>query len=297
MKDILIISKKDSGWTLHSVFISLFLILCFVSANAQTKDPITLADSLYALGDYQPAITEYKRFLFFNKIEKQAAQVYARIGKCYRNLYDWINAEEFYNRAIAIANNDSLRAEYKISLGIVYISSKDFIAAEKILLPLASLSESPSIQSKATFFLSLIYIYCHKWSEAKEYLGDNVISSDSALYSELNQLLEKAVKTKHKSPTLARCLSTFIPGLGQIYAGRPLSALNAMAINLGTGYLLYNTIDKHPSFIEIYTYGSLFHRFYSGNRNNADIYVREGNEKKDRKLEVELLRLLDRIME
>jgi len=297
MKDILIISKKDSGWTLHSVFLTLVFILCFVSANAQTKDPITLADSLYALGDYQPAITEYKRFLFFNKNDEQAAQVYARIGKCYRNLYDWDNAEEYYNNAIAYANNDSLRAEYKIALGIVYISSKDFIATEKILLPLASFSELPTIQSKASFFLSLTYIYCHKWKKAREYLDNNILSSDSSMNFELNQLLEKAANTKYKSPTHARWLSTFIPGLGQVYAGQPLSALNAIAINFATGYLLYDTIDKHPSFIEIYTYGSLFHRFYSGNRHNAERYVHERNEKKDKELETELLQVIDKMME
>ncbi len=108
--------------------------------------------------------------------------------------------------------------------------------------------------------------------------------------------MDKAADTKYKSPTLAKWLSTFIPGLGQIYAGKPLQALNAMAINTGTGYLLYDTIDKHPSFIEIFSYGSLFHRYWAGNRNKAAQYARESNEKKDTELEAELLQAIDEMM-
>jgi tetratricopeptide (TPR) repeat protein len=291
------ISREQSGLKLRSANLILICILFFMSAEARPIDPLSLADSLYDIKDYQPAITEYKRFLFFDENNDSAARVYSQVGLCYRNLYDWDNAIEAFDKAIDLADNDSLQSEYIISLAVVYISSKDYSSSEVMLEPIVASSTIPSIQSKAGFFLSLSYIYGHQWKEAKEYLGNHALSADSAMNNELTQLLTKAAKIKYKSPALASWLSFFIPGLGQVYAGRPLSALNALAINLGTGYLLYNTIDKHPTFIEIYTYGSLFNRFWSGNRHNAAQFVRESNEKKDEELESELLRVIDSMME
>ncbi len=290
-------SKRRSGLKSLSIFVTLIIIGLSASAKSQPIDPLALADSLFSIKAYQPAITEYKRFLFFHEHDGRAAQVYSQIGKCYRNLFDWNKAAEAFRNAIDQASSDSLRSEYKISLGVVHISSGDFSSAEMTLLGLASFSKIPAIRTKAAFFLSLNYIYRHKWREARQYLEENFPMSDSSANSELRQLLEKATNTKYKSPTLAKWLSAFIPGLGQIYAGKPLSALNAMAINAGTGYLLFDTIDKHPNFIEIFTYGSLFDRYWAGNRHNAAQYVRESNEKKDKELESELLKVIDKMME
>jgi len=289
--------KRRSGLTSLRTYVPLIFIVFFVSAKSQPIDPLNLADSLFSIKAYQPAITEYKRFLFFQGHDDSSAHVYSQIGKCYRNLFDWDKAAESFRNAIDRASNDSLRSEYKIALGVVHISSGDYSSAEMSLLGLASFSKIPAIRARAAFFLSLNYIYRHKWKEAKQYLEENFPISDSSANSELRQLLEKAANTKYKSPALAEWLSTFIPGLGQIYAGKPLSALNAMAINAGTGYLLFDTIDKHPSFIEIFSYGSLFHRYWAGNRNNAAQYVRESNEKKDKKLEMELLQVIDKMMD
>jgi tetratricopeptide (TPR) repeat protein len=287
----------------RSVLISLSIILllvfiCLVApAMSQAINPLSLADSLFSDKAYQPAITEYKRYLYFHASDENTAQIHYRIGTCYRYIQDHKQAAGAFRRAIELSKNDSLRAEYKIALGVMFIASGNYSSAEMIFLRLASFSKIRSIRTKAAFFLGVNYIYRHKWKEVKIYLEENMLSSDSLENIKLRSLLEKAADSRYKSPTLAKWLSTFIPGLGQIYAGKPLQALNAMAINAATGYFLFNTIDKHPSVIEIFSYGSLFHRYWAGNRNNAEQYTRESNEKKDAELEAELLQAIDEMME
>ena len=289
--------NERSGLKYLSIFVPLIFIILLTPVWSQAINPLSMADSLISIGAYQPAITEYKRYQYFHERDDLTAVIYYKIGKCYRNTQNWDQATGAFRRAIDLSNNDSLRAEYKIALGVVHLSSGDYSSAEMTLLRLVSFSKIPSVRTKAAFFLAVNYIYRHKWKEVKKYLEENILLSDSLTNSELRQLLEKAADTKYKSPTLAKWLSTFVPGLGQIYAGKPLQAINAMAINAGTGYLLYDTIDKHPSFIEIFSYGSLFHRYWAGNRNNAARYARESNEKKDAELEAELFRVLVEMLE
>jgi len=291
------ISKWQSALRYHSFFHLLALVCLSSAVQSKAIEPHTLADSLYAVGDYQPAITEYKRHLFFHQRDSKAAEIYYRIGLCFRNIQNWEKAVTAIRKAIDLSADDSLRVQYKMSLGIVHISSGDYSSAEMILLRPALFSKQQSVRTRASFFLALTYIYKNKWKEAKEYMEKTVLLSDSTTPEQLWQVLEKAVNIKYKSPSKAKWLSTFVPGLGQIYAGKPLQALNAMAINGATGYLLYHSIATHFSFIELIGNVTLFHRYWSGNRSRAFEYASQDKIKKDAQLQDEILMAIDEMLE
>jgi TM2 domain-containing membrane protein YozV len=90
-----------------------------------------------------------------------------------------------------------------------------------------------------------------------------------------------------KSPRLAQWLSTFIPGTGQIYAGRVRNGLLSTAINATFFYLIADALrdERYVDSVGISLVGL---RFYWGNRSNAKQWAIEHNNK----LEAALIRQL-----
>ncbi len=108
------------------------------------------------------------------------------------------------------------------------------------------------------------------------------------------QAMENLKKFKPKSPMLAMHLS-FIPGLGQLYAGQPLDALNAFLLN---GSLI--AISTWSIVSQNYLDFALFEinpviRFYRGNLYNAQKEVYEYNSKKRKILKTPILEVLNKV--
>ena len=68
-------------------------LLFFAVVTVSASDPaLDLGDHLFALGDYDAAITEYKRFIFFDANHPQAGEVQFKIGLAYRAQEWWAEA-------------------------------------------------------------------------------------------------------------------------------------------------------------------------------------------------------------
>ena len=102
------------------------------------------------------------------------------------------------------------------------------------------------------------------------------IRKSNANYQEL------AVRGKHlprKSPILAGCLSTVIPGTGKIYNERLADAVNAM-ITIGlSSWLAYDGFKKNgPNSVKGWTFGVVACSFYLGNIYGAVIASQTHNQ-------------------
>lgn len=100
-------------------------------------------------------------------------------------------------------------------------------------------------------------------------LASNFNSENEMLNSEQNILKKSAYQlksVKRKSPLVAGLLSTAVPGLGKVYAGRPGQALAAFLRVVPIGAIAYENYlhggIKDPQFI---VFASLFSLFYVGN--------------------------------
>lgn len=292
--------KLKSGLLCLSVFLIAFLFLSVATVSAAMIDPVELADSLGNSGNHFEAITEYKRFLFFKPDDSSRALINRRIGQSYMNSEDWENAASYYRRAVGACRSDSLRSIYKIEQAVSHIAAGNYSSAELILIKLSYFSKQAEIRRRASFFLIINYIYRHKWRQAREMMEkirlspspspSPIAASDSLLLS----ALVRASETGYKSPGKARWMSTLVPGLGQAYAGKPLHALNATAINATFGYLLYYQINAHADALEVLSYITLFMRYWAGNRNHAARFADEYNHNKDISIEEKLLKIIDR---
>lgn len=90
-----------------------------------------------------------------------------------------------------------------------------------------------------------------------------------------------------KSPRVAQWLSTFLPGTGQIYAGKLANGLISGAISAAVCYLLVDSIreERYVDAVGICLIGS---PFYLGNRVNARRWTVEHN----RRVEIDFIRRL-----
>ena len=93
----------------------------------------------------------------------------------------------------------------------------------------------------------------------------------------------KSVTLPKKSPSFAKLISRFIPGSGQIYAGKFFNGLGSMLINGTFFYLLFDSIydRRYVDAFGIYMVGS---RFYYGNVYNAEKFAIEYNQRIDEQL-------------
>lgn len=265
---------------LMSIFSSIILAsVIFASTPPVAAQDIVLnlADILFHNGNYYEAITEYKRYVFFNSdtSESDISYAYFKMGIAYRNEKLWDLALDTLQKSIQTAKTEKDRDERKISLAVTQISQKKYSAAKFTLIKLEMYSPDEEVRRRAYFFHGICALYQFNWQEAKSAFEGyyknhpdkkSVLEEEAKIYSNLDQ----ALKAKYKSPKFAKCLSSFIPGAGQIYSGDWRNGINAVALNLATGSLVFSDLfgrqNKGTDLILL----SFFIRFYRGNRYLAE---------------------------
>lgn len=251
------------------VLVGCFLVLGAGWSNARDV-ALELADGLFDMGSYQEAVTEYKRFIYFNPDNETNGEVYYRIGLAYRNEGKWREAADAVRKSISMTSGDSLRDERRISVAVILLAGGNLSGAEFDLLRVANFSDYPWLKKKAFFFLGVCYIYGYRWEESQKALARYFSDSPSQEGHQVDSLLARSSGLRYKSPGVAKWLSTFLPGSGQIYCGNWRNGINALAVNSLTGYLLVDAaLDQRFADLSV-SHFTLFYRYYRGNRHNAE---------------------------
>lgn len=256
------------------------------------SDPLLeLADSLKSSGFYDDAITEYYRYSFFNPHSNLLDDAYSKIGFCFANMNKWDEAIEAMDRSIFFAQNDSLIEQRKIDQAVVYLASGNTAKAQFYLKWAVSSSAYDDVRDRATMLLFISLILNHNWQTAS-YTYQSAIKNQLMESALMESTLFDATNYDYKSPAAASLLSTFIPGTGQIYNGRWLTGLNAMALNSALGYLTVNNFITERYISGFLSFMFLFQRYYSGNRYQAYRMTVEHNDMIDSNYEQILLKLI-----
>ena len=255
------------------------LVFCLIWPLSLRGDDfaLTLAEGLFKIKNYSEAITEYKRFIYFNPADSRVDDIHFLMGMAYRNLGEWENALKSFRTSLNFTANDSILDERRISIGVLFIAKQDYSVAEFELLRVSTFSKYSSVKRKAAFFLGVCYLYIYRWRDAQKAFKNYSEGVETKIYNDVDSLLISAQSTSFRSPSLAKWLSTFIPGSGQVYAGDCMDGLNALGINLGTGYLLLNSLFEKRYQDAFISYFPLFQRYYLGNRHNAERIAKEKN--------------------
>ncbi|HID93976.1 MAG TPA: outer membrane protein assembly factor BamD [bacterium (Candidatus Stahlbacteria)] len=250
------------------VFCVYIILICGAPVFARDL-ALELADWLLSSECYKDAITEYKRFIFFNPTSDSVSYAYYKIGLAYRNVHKWTESLHALQQAIQTASSDSIRDERKIALAVTLIASRNYSAAEFELLKVELFSQFESLKKKAAFFRGISTLYTFKWDESRDAF-DKYFNATISVGRRVDSLLAIYQQLRYKSPKLAKLLSTILPGAGQIYVGDWRNGINALAINMVTGYLLADALLKRHYNDALFSFLWLFQRYYLGNRHHAE---------------------------
>ena len=271
------------------VLISIVLIFCGFTVSAEEL-PLSLGKHLAEVGNYDAAITEYKRFLFFHPEDPRVGEVYYNIGLAYRAESLWTEAIAALRTATHYAVDRASKSEYQLALAVTLIATKNYDLAELELIKVMLRNPSARLHRRTLFLQAVLSIYQFRWEEARS------VGREYTTDEQLETLFDAAVNVPQKSAGVASVLSKVLPGLGHIYVGDWRGGLNALLLNGAFGFLTIDAVlDGHYTDAALWA-GLVFVRYYQGNTFRARTAVEQFNAQKSRQAAEALLRRLREIV-
>jgi tetratricopeptide (TPR) repeat protein len=263
------------------------LIILFASVHAGDA-ALTYAYRFADIGNYRQAIIEYKRFMFFNPNYEYAGEIYYKMGMAYKNLGEISDAVETLKKSVEYVTNDSIKTERTLDIAVLYLAKRAYTDAEFELLRIAHFGANERHKQRAYFLLGILYLYNYKWDKCRE-MFQKTFSVESG-YQELDSLFAVSHNLNYKHPKLAKWLSTFIPGSGQIYCGDWRNGINAFALTSLLGYALVESVLELRYIDILFTTSPYFERYYFGNRDNAVMIAQDYNKTKNKKMAIDIIK-------
>lgn len=272
-----------------NILLVILLSPLFNSTSLAKQDPLTLGDHFVKLNNYDAAITEYKRFIFFHPADPRVAATYNRIGLAYRSQFLWQEAIVSMRNAVLHAITPTDMSEFQLTLAVTLIASKNYDLARLELIKVMLRNADDTSYRRSLFLQAVTYIYQYRWEEAREILKG--YTSDELL----DQIIEKAKNLPQKSKRIAKVLSAIIPGSGQMYAGNWRGGINALLLNGVLGYVTVDAIlNKYYIDAALWTY-LIFRRYYMGNLYRAETAAENSNQEQSEHAAENLLQRLQEI--
>ena len=280
--------SKTLNYSISLFLIVSFLLFCPFTLTAEEL-PLSLGKHLLAQGNYDAAITEYKRFLFFHPDSTRVAEAYHNIGLAYRAQGLWTEAITALRTATHYTTDSESKSEYQLELAVTLIAAQNYDLAQLELIRVTLRTPSALLYRRALFLRGVAYIYQFRWDEAREVLKN--WSSDERL----EVIFDEVTNAPQKSVKIARRLSTIIPGAGQVYTGNWRGGINALLLNSALGFLTVDAVlDGHYTDALLWT-GLVFWRYYSGNTFRAGLAAEQFNEQQTQQAAEAVLQRLQEI--
>ncbi len=272
------------------------------SREAERTDPVlATARDLQAQGNNSGAVTEYLRYLFFHPTAENLSDVYLHLGKVYMKLNRWEQAKDAWRQAVKLAPDDSTQNALRVALAIQSLAHKNYSLAVLELLKVSSFARQPALRRKAQFYLGVANLYARDFKQAEEgfrlYFGSDSTEAAQQTWLAVRTLLQKGQAIRPKSPVVAKWLSTFLPGLGQLYAGDVKNALNAFALNGAIGFGVVRAFQDKEYIDATLEGGLLFQRYYLGNRFRAAQIARSRYLDRRKEIAAEIVHILESYLE
>ena len=272
--------------------ISYFLISLLTIVQPQSDmRQFLYAEHLFDQRAYRSAILEYKRLLFYQPDIPRADLARYRIGLSYYHQGNRELARQKFEEVTQKFPNSPLNLQAQLMLGRTYFDAKNYSTARSTFFSIVSADGDGETAARARYLRAWCYIHEQAWFKAiAEFRTIQRLQPNTPLSQVSTRLADITYANTplpFKSPQLAQWMSTFLPGAGQIYAGKLESGLISGAVNAAVCYLLVDSIldERYVDAVGICLVGS---RFYMENRVKAREWTTEHNQR----LEVDFLRQL-----
>lgn len=245
---------------------ALFSLFCF-SGNAQTlQQTRAMANAAFEAQNFEFARASFQRVAFFER-EALSFETLYKLGVCQNELGQYQSALNSFDRAYFLAPNKIKSNEASFAKIQSLLLTKNW---KEALIELYSIEAADSLyQSRQDFLLGVCFFAQKKYDTSLEYFVRCVPQEDSLTQQALATLCTDERLNK-PNPKVAKVLSTFLPGSGQIYVGNYEAGLNSLLLAAGivSGGIfiarLYNPIDALVTIVPWFT------RYYMGGYSHAE---------------------------
>ena len=255
---------------------------------------LKMADRLREFGSHSEAITEYKRFIFFNPESDHTGDALYGMGLAYRAMRNWQGAINALKASVSATEDPRVSGQRRVILATTLIATGNYSLARLELLKVSEFGKYPSLRLRSLYFEGIAALYGFEWDVAGKAFGkfysDYAQGEWAGRTKEIELSLLEA-RESYKSAALAKFLSTILPGTGQMYAGDWRDGLNALTLNGLIIGLIANAVYR-KDYLGAALISSISVRYYKGNIYRAETDVRKHNESANRKNAAKILSLV-----
>ncbi len=241
-------------------------ISIYLCKAQSSNDAFILANRWYAEANYDKAVLEAKRAIFFN--DSLRRPVYLFLSDCYKQMEVYNEAIKYLSLASQLEQNDSLYTEIILQKIHLFLKSHQPAYA---FIELSGLEDVRSVYfSKRKYFYSaLAYFQISDFINSQKY--SDLLLKESSGYDScfINTLFLKAQRNLEKSPLIPAVSSAILPGSGQLMKGYYRDAANSFLLNGVLATVTYFSFIRLDPLDAIITMFPFIHRYYLSNIFNA----------------------------
>ncbi|HEX9868816.1 MAG TPA: tetratricopeptide repeat protein, partial [Candidatus Tectomicrobia bacterium] len=235
------------------------------------------AQTLYAAGEYYRAIGELQRFLFFQPDHPLASEAHLTIGLAYFCGERWLQAFEVFRQVTRATPDASIRAEAALWMAETRARGGDQVEAARLYQELIRQYPGSAIAQRAAYLIGWGYLRQRRWTDAREAFAQvDEKSPYRASGERLAAALDSPPELPQRSPTVARLLSTVLPGAGQLYTGHTVDGLIGLGLHgaliAGTTGAVMAGLEGAAGISAFFTWG-----FYQTQMTNAAVLAQDFN--------------------
>ena len=244
-----------------------FLLACLPvrSQNFNADNLLSFAQSLFQEGDYLNAADEYQRYLFLYPDSNQADFVQLHIAAAYQNAGRLDTAIAAYQALIQNYPQSPFIERAQSNIAQCQLLSGN--QATSITLLRRFLSDYPAseLAPRAQFIIGTIYMDGKNWTAATQEWEQLQTEYPQTPFAEMSnrliRMVQHAESLPRRSPATAGALSTFFPGLGQIYSGRYSDGAHSLLVVSATtaGTIYYIDQERYEVAIPVGIIGLFFY--------------------------------------
>lgn len=220
-------------------------------ASAGNAEVLLTADSLhdyardrFNAGDYETAIFEFKRFVYFFPDHARTDGALFHIGQSYFSLGRYDAALSYYEKTVDGFPDSKFALQSRFQISRCYFRMNDPDAAMQTLYQLSKTSRKQAVKDKAFYRLAWLSLKDGRIGQARSWL-DRISPAGRRTHSVTKLLaqIDELNALPRKSPFLAGVLS-IIPGGGYLYCGRYQDAFIAFGLNAALMGAAYESFDN-----------------------------------------------------
>ena len=225
------------------------------------------ADYLFGLHDYNNAIREYQRYLYFETDTEKRAYAQLKTAACFEKLGDVDVAWTYAKTSLGNAKSDTMKVLAIRQLMALSFRSTDCFHRLSLVAGIINANANGNVWIAKLEGVKFLCYLKQRGDREIPNVGPAlpVDEKSSKIDSVRTHWLALRSLYHRKSPLLAGLLSTFVPGLGKVYTRRSWDGAFAATVTAGTAWLAYSGFRAGGHNLKAWTFASLSVGFYIGN--------------------------------